>query len=179
MLPSPRWPKLTTPSLFARPICRLRVTSSATRSRGTTTSSFTLPICTFATAALTDLRSFHSRAASSALVAWSTVRAPACTSAARTASPCAFTSPAPPLHLDDEQRAGAGRHLARARRGDGVEGGAVEELECGRDDAGLGDRRHRGRRRLHVVECAGQGGPSNRRGDQPEHHLGDDCQCAF
>ena len=45
------------------PARRVCATSSATRSRGTTTSSLTLPICTLATAALTALRAAQRRCA--------------------------------------------------------------------------------------------------------------------
>ena len=57
-------------------------------------------LATLATAALTDLRSFQSRAASSLLVACSRVREPARAKMARRFAACVLTSFAPPSTFD-------------------------------------------------------------------------------
>ena len=71
-------------------------TSSATRSRGTTTSSLTLPICTLATAALTALRAAQSRCAWPGSVARCSCEAPARVMAPLAASVSAPTAAGSP-----------------------------------------------------------------------------------
>ena len=95
-LPSPRWPKFTTGSWWRSPRSRVKSTSSAMRSRGTTTSSLTLPIITLATAALTALRAAQSRCASAGSAATATVVAPASDAVSRTEPAVAATSPLSP-----------------------------------------------------------------------------------